>query len=293
MKKCIFIYRHPAYKLYSLQQHNQPTTNMAAAVPEKKTYLAVAKATMAKQVVEAVEAVKAVEAAKTEARFVNSCGHLKTTAAAGIPNLGPEDLQAAFKIVMGWLLNSASEAFYTILADGNGEVEIDCVPLARELAKRTITIEGVERPMGMFRAWHLVQHIVLGRTPGFCSNDTKPHLEMEVDFTGVDMRLPVSTTSLGKAFSALPHLKKALGAMMADLFNEETREALPWHVGLRGTAQNQMEPERKRVEFFDRTLSIVLYAGDAAEAAKAAEKHHSPRKSVKTGGAAAGAGGGR
>lgn len=243
------------------------------------------KAFLAEEVKKAVDAVKAVEAAKVEDRYENKHKHLKATTVAGIPELSSEDRQAVFEIVLNWLLNVATEAFYTVLADGNGKVEIDCKPLASELATRTITINGINRPMGMFRAWHAIQHIVLGRTPGFCSNDTLPHLEEKVDFAGIDMRLPVSTPAWGKVFSAMPYVGRAVKTVMDELLPKEMQPA--FYVGLTGTAELPME-QPERVEFFDRTLSIMLCTGEAALVArKAAEKWHWKPKAAASGGARA------
>jgi hypothetical protein len=230
---------------------------MAIALP--KTFLEAMMTTLAKQE-EVVKALPSIFKAVDARTWVNPVGHSKTD----LPDmLTIDELRAAFPAVFAQLCTTIQETVPTAIAEVQGSSSSSVII---DLAAFAATLEDLfigTRRMGKFWARWLVFHFLMGITPGFKWTDLD-----SVDVKGADVITSYSLPALSKEFSMMGMIRQALCSWLTDTFTPEFCKELNADVYLTGTALTAMDAKKRPVEFYDRTLVLVLTTGTAT-----AERH--------------------
>lgn len=181
--------------------------------------------------------------------------------------LNDSELRAAFSAVAPQLIERLQDSIPEALAAAQGSssssVVIDLTAFAATLEDLYIG----ERRLGKFWARWLVFHFAMGITPGFKWTDLEG--SMTVDLEGADVNTSYSLPALGKEFYMIHMLYEALNTWVRETF--EDPEALDVHIHAEGTALTATDPDGRPVEFYNRTLVLVLTTGAATEARRGVE----------------------
>jgi hypothetical protein len=252
----------------------------------------------------------------------NIQGHDKINSLPGIYTPTASDNERILETFIGLLIpvvrDGVDAALPDVIEGKTGIVRIDCMSFAADLAE--LCIDNGTRKLDLLLARLAIMESVMRFVPGLCAKDTVPFVAPgSVDWSGVDMTLPVSMPSRGKAFAVVPELQKLMKDMLEEVFTSEMAAELDPHVYTEGNAFFSMEDHRSK-PLMERKLFINISFGLAAEEqrekesvaekarkAKQAAKNRmrktakcttefdevGPRPSAYTLGKACGAGGGR